>query len=220
MLWLEYTGVCLLAYLLGSLPVGYLAAKAIGGVDIRQIGSGHTGGTNVLRSAGLLAGGLTVVADLAKGYAAVTLARMVLPDQPLVAAIAGILAVVGHNHSVFLGWRGGVGSMTTLGAALALMPLATAIIFVVGAAIILILRYSSVASLTAAVLLPLICLVGVIRGSWPPAYLLFAMGSALLSVWELRHNIKRLRLGTERRVGQTVAPDSSDAQEGKSGRAP
>ncbi len=212
MLWLRYVGVLALAYLLGAIPVGYVIARLIRGIDIRRIGSGHTGGTNVLRSAGPVAAGLTVLADLAKGYAAVALARAMLPGVAWVAALAAVLAVLGHNRSIFMGWRGGVGSMTTVGATLGLMPLAAGIIVILGAIIIAVWRYSSLASLTAAGLLPILCLIGVVWGVWPPIYLLFACLSSALSVWELRSNIARLRLGTERRVGQAVAPGATDVR--------
>ena len=212
MLWLQYGGVLLMAYLIGAVPVGYLLAKWIRGIDIRRVGSGHTGGTNVLRSAGLVAGLATVVVDLLKGYGAIMLAKGLFPDAPWLAALAGVAAVVGHNYSVFLSWRGGVGSMTTVGATVALMPLVAALIALVGGCMILIWRYSSVASLTVAGLLPILCLVGVLRGDWSPGYLIFAVATGALSAWELRANIGRLRAGTERRVGQTISSQPGEEE--------
>ena len=207
---IRYLEAIIVAYLLGSLPVGYLCAKLSKRIDIRQVGSGHTGGSNVLRAAGTVPAVLTVVGDFLKGYGAVSVAQALVPGVPLVAAAAGLFAVVGHNHPLFLGFKGGVGTMTTLGAAMALMPVATSVAIFIGALVLLIGRYTSIGSLTLAVVLPLACLIGAVRGDWPTTHLLFAFGSSLLSVWALRFNIERLRRGTERKIGQPVAPEQVD----------
>src|SRR5262245_24027247 len=112
------------AYLIGAIPMGFLVARAFGGVDIRQAGSGNIGATNVLRTLGKLPGVLTMVGDIAKGYVAVTVARALLPE-PWGAAAGAVLAVVGNCWPVFLRFRGGKGVATGFGAFLALMPWAT-----------------------------------------------------------------------------------------------
>lgn len=201
---LRFLGALVGAYLLGSLPVGYAITWLAKKVDIRTMGSGHTGGTNVLRVAGALPAALTVLCDAAKGYAAIVLARTLAPGLPWVAALAGVFTVLGHNHSVFLAFKGGVGTMTTFGAALALMPWGAAGAVLAGCAAIAARRYASLGSLTFAGALPFACLLGAALGAWPWAYLLFAVISSLFSVWELRHNIQRLRQGTERKIGQRV----------------
>lgn len=208
--WVWYAGIIVMAYLLGSIPVGYVMGKLFKKIDITRIGSGHTGGTNVLRAVGALPAALTLVGDFAKGYGAVVLTRALLPDVPLNAALAGLFAVIGHNYSLFLGFRGGVGSITTLGATVALMPIVALIVVLVAGLIALIWRYSSLGSLTMAVLSPLTCLVGAIRGDWPASYLVFALGAGLMAFWALRSNIQRLRQGTERRIGQSIPPGRDD----------
>lgn len=210
MVWLRYGGALLLAYLLGALPVGYLAAKMLKGIDVRRVGSGRIGGSNVLRAAGVLPAALTVLGDVAKGYGAVALAGALVPHNPLVAALAALLAVVGHNWPIYLGFKGGVGTMTTLGASLALLPAIALTVFIAGAAVVLIWRYTSLGSLTIAVALPLACLVGALAGGWPAAYLVFALGSGLIAILALRPNIQRLRQGTERKLGQTIPPGQAD----------
>jgi glycerol-3-phosphate acyltransferase PlsY len=214
MIWLTYLAALVAAYLLGAIPVGYLAVKAIRKVDITSIGSGHTGGTNALRVGGPVAGAITVVADLAKGFGAVMLARYLVPNAPLVIALAGAMSVVGHNYSVFLHWRGGVGTMTTLGATLALMPVVAAIVLVVALLVIVISRYSSLGSLTLAGLLPLLCLGGALMGYWPIAYVALAVLTSVMAVRELRTNIERLKRGTERRLGHFVKAEHTDISAG------
>ncbi|MEN6478245.1 MAG: glycerol-3-phosphate acyltransferase [Anaerolineales bacterium] len=196
------------AYLLGSLPVGYLVVKCAKGVDLTKVGSGHTGATNALRTAGALSGGLTLLFDFGKGLAAVLLAEHLsvgVPGAKWLIALAGLLAVVGHNYSVFLKFHGGVGTMVSLGAGVALMFSGTLAAWVLGLALIIVTRYASLGSLVIAVLLPIACLVGAIVGAWPYQNLTFALGAAALSIYGLRANIARLRSGTERRVGQHLS---------------
>lgn len=192
------------AYLLGALPVGYLITLAVKRVDLRTVGSGHTGGTNVLRVAGVLPAAITILGDAGKGCAAVFVAKAFSGAWPWAAPIGGALAVLGHNYSIFLGLRGGVGTMTTLGAGLALLPWGTlgAAAAAFGAAAST--RYASVGSLTFAVLLPIASAVGAALGAWRWEVLLFALATSMLSIWGLRANIRRLREGKERKIGERV----------------
>ena len=195
------------AYLLGALPVGYLVVKWIKGIDLTRVGSGHTGGTNALRIAGALPGALTVLFDFGKGLGAVLLAEQLaagLPGEAWILSLAGLLVVVGHNYSVFLRFGGGVGTMTSLGAGVALMFSGTLAAWGLGFALILVTRYASLGSLTIAAALPVACLVGAALGAWPMQNLTFALGAGALSIYALRANIARLRRGTERKVGQRV----------------
>ena len=113
-----------MAYLIGSFPTGYLLTRYLTGVDVRTVGSGRTGGTNVYRAAGRNAALLTAFIDTLKGFLAVILARFIwggIPDVgALTMALAAIFAIIGHNHSIFLGFQGGAGSMTAVGVLLAL----------------------------------------------------------------------------------------------------
>ncbi|NLG27510.1 MAG: glycerol-3-phosphate acyltransferase [Chloroflexi bacterium] len=212
MTWLRYAGCLLAAYLLGSVPVGYLIVRLVKGVDITRVGSGRIGGTNVLRVAGALPAALTVLADLAKGYGAVAVARALAPGMPLLAALAGLCAVLGHAWSLFLRFGGGVGTMTAGGAALALAPLATTPAGLLAIVVVAASRYSSLGSLTFAVGFALICLAYAVSGHGPAAHVLFALIAAAVAIWKLRPNIARLRQGTERRIGQTVAPGQTDVK--------
>jgi glycerol-3-phosphate acyltransferase PlsY len=208
--WIRYIIVALLAYLLGAIPMGYLVVKAAKGLDIRQVGSGRIGGSNVLRTAGLLAAVASMVGDFFKGYGAVLLARALIGDDPVVTALAGLLAIAGHNWSVFLGFAGGVGTITTFGAAMALVPQAAWIATGIGAVVMLATRYTSLGSITFSLVLILASLGGALMGVWPGATMIFAAGSACMSIWELRPNIDRLRRGCERKLGQMVRPGHSD----------
>ncbi len=191
--------IVIVGYLLGSLPMGLLAVRITTGQDVRNIGSGRIGGTNVMRAAGpwiALASGL---ADVAKGFLAVQLART-FGDAPIVEALAGIAAVLGHNYSIFIGFRGGAGTAPTLGSALGLWPGYGITLLVVGAAVIVITRYASLGSITAGLLLPLFILLRIWRVGEPWEYLIYGIGVPSLTLWALRPNIKRLLAGEERQV--------------------
>jgi len=194
----RYASVILIGYLLGAIPVGYLAGKTRG-IDVREYGSGHVGGTNVLRSAGPVLAFFTVLGDALKGMVAVLIARAILPT-PIAEALAGLGAVAGHNWSVFIGFGGGVGTMTTLGALFILSPKALFIIAPLGLIAALVSGYASVGSLTISSLMPLVLLCLIAFGSQPPAYLLYGVGVAAMIIFSLRGNIQRLRAGTERRI--------------------
>jgi glycerol-3-phosphate acyltransferase PlsY len=112
-----------MGYLLGSFPTGVLVSRVVRGADVRERGSGHTGGLNVMRTAGLPAGILTAVVDMLKGVGAVVAAD-VLSDDPWAVTLAGVMAVVGHDWSIFLGLGGGIGLMTLAGTLLGRSPVA------------------------------------------------------------------------------------------------
>ncbi len=198
MLTFRYVSAILIGYLLGAIPVGYLAGKARD-IDVRKYGSGHTGGTNVLRSAGPLPALLTVLGDVLKGMAAVLIARAILPT-PIAEALAGLGAVAGHNWSAFIGFRGGVGTMTALGALFILSPKALVIVAPLGIIAALASGYASVGSLTVSFTVPLVLLCLTVVSSQPPAHLLYGVGVAAMIALSLRGNIQRLRAGTEHRI--------------------
>ncbi len=186
-------------YLLGSIPVGFLVVRLFRGLDVRQIGSGRTGGTNVLRAAGWGAAVATGLGDVLKGAAAVWLARA-LNGPPLVQALAGFAAVVGHNYSLFLGLRGGAGTATSVGGAIALWPVGGLLALPVLLAVAFLTRYASVASISVALFLPLVFATGAARGAIPWAYEAHGLLAAILILWALRPNIRRLLRGEERRI--------------------
>jgi glycerol-3-phosphate acyltransferase PlsY len=189
----------LLVYVVGALPVGYLVGKVVG-VDIRRHGSGNIGATNILRTVGRGAAALTLLLDVAKGYVAVGIA-LTLGPEPWWGSAGALLAVVGNCWSVFLRFRGGKGMATGLGAFLHLVPLAVLPALVVWAAVALTFRYVSLASLSAAVCLPL----GAVLLRYHPSAALAALGVGMIIVVRHRDNIARLLSGTERRLGERVS---------------
>jgi glycerol-3-phosphate acyltransferase PlsY len=184
------------AYLLGAVPVGYLVARAFGVGDIRSRGSGNIGATNVLRTLGRLPAAVTLVGDVLKGYVAVAVPAA-LTGTPSVAGAAAALAVVGNCWSVFLGFRGGKGVATGLGALLRLAPLATLPAALVWLVVVASFRYVSLASLTAAVCVPL----GTLMLRAPGSHVAASAAVAVIVMGRHRDNIARLLGGTERRLG-------------------
>ena len=191
------------AYLLGSIPSGFLAAKAKG-IDIRSVGSGNIGATNAMRVLGKPAGILVLVLDALKGFAAVWLAGQVVlklsPGLDLETArvLAGIGAVLGHNYTCWLKFKGGKGIATTAGVYLALAPWPLLIALAVFIGVLLVSRIVSVASMSAAVALP--------AAVWvmaPHNLFLGIVTTALgaLAIYKHKSNIQRLRAGTENRFG-------------------
>src|ERR1043165_2159034 len=146
--------VVVIAYLLGSIPFGYLIVRRTIGADIRQTGSGGTGATNVSRRAGKAAGVLTLLLDAAKGCAAVLIARVVSGDDWVIAAAASA-ALVGHIFPVWLGFRGGKGVATGVGIFLILAPVALLCAGVLFVAIVALTRYGSLGLIVAAATIPL-----------------------------------------------------------------
>src|SRR5262245_9190127 len=116
----------IVSYVIGSIPFGCLVVKTFSGQDVREVGSGRTGGTNAMRAAGVVAGVLTAVLDTLKAAACVWIAQLVLPAntsmQYIGMALCGLAAIVGHNYSIFLRFKGGAGGAPTVGAALAIWP--------------------------------------------------------------------------------------------------
>lgn len=195
--------VLIAAYVLGSIPFGYLIVRAKKGADVRASGSGATGATNVSRSAGKVAGVLTLLLDAAKGALAVWLARaLVAPDMGInwYVAAAAIVAIVGHCFPVWLGFRGGKGVATGVGVFLGLSPLALAGAGFVFLLVILSTRYVSLGSIAAAAAFPLcIWSLGLYTRqveNFAPI-MTAALASAALIIFMHRANIGRLMRGTE-----------------------
>jgi glycerol-3-phosphate acyltransferase PlsY len=189
------------AYVVGAVPVGWLVARGLGVEDIRRHGSGNIGATNVLRTLGRLPAALTLVGDVLKGHAAVALAAWLAPG-PAVVAAAAVAAVAGNGWSVFLGFRGGKGVATGLGALLYLTPWATVAavpVFVVVAATT---RFVSLGSVLAAACVP----AGALALGYGAEAVLGATAVAVIVVARHHDNLRRLLAGTERRLGEGAAP--------------
>ena len=192
------TLVVVAAYLLGSIPFSFLVARAFGVADVRRVGSGNVGATNVLRSAGRKAGGLALLLDAAKGAAASLLAMRLAPDQELTWALAAVAAVLGHMYPVWLRFQGGKGVATGLGAFAPLSPeaaLGATILFVL---VLLATRYVSLSSIVGAATLALLALVIETPG---PVVWAAALAAGLVAVRH-RSNVRRLWTGEERRAGE------------------
>jgi len=206
---LQYAAVILVGYLLGSIPFGYIVGR-FRGVDVTQYGSGRIGGTNVLRTAGKKAAAVSIGLDLAKGAAAALLARWLLGTE-LAVALAGFAAVMGHNYSIFIGFRGGAGTGTSMGAYFFMAPWPTLIVGLSSAFIgFVVLRYASVTSLLIVFLMSPALLIGVLFCHQPVEHLAFAVAVGLLVLWSHRPNIKRLLQGTERRIGEPAKKIGED----------
>jgi len=195
-LWIVILG---LAYLLGSIPVGVLVVRWIRGVDVRQVGSGRTGGTNVLRAAGWKAALLCGIGDIGKAALAVLLAWK-LGGPPLLMALAGSAAVLGHNYPIFLRSRGGAGTASSIGGALILWFWGGLALLSVFLGVALLTRRASLGSIIVAILMPVVLLVQAWQGLGPWDYLLYGALTSALTLWALRPNIQRLLQGTERRI--------------------
>lgn len=190
------------AYVVGAVPIGFLVGRAFGAGDIRRQGSGNIGATNVLRTLGRLPAIITLLGDIGKGYAAVALASRLGGDEPAVTAAGAVAAVAGNCWSVFLGFRGGKGVATGLGALLRLTPLATLAALPVFLVVAATTRFVSLASLLSAACVPF----GALALGAPRAYVLGALAVAGLVIVRHRENIARLRAGTERRLGEPRTP--------------
>ena len=210
--------VIVVAYLLGSIPFGYLIVRATKGADVRETGSGGTGATNVSRRAGKTAGAVTLLLDALKGVAAVAIAKVVLGlpffgegtlagpalDNAYwwVVAAAAMAVIVGHIFPVWLRFRGGKGVATGVGVFLVLTPLAVAFAGVIFALVVWRTRYVSLGSILGAVAIPLFVILRNVFGQPVEAFMPImsaAMAGAMLIVFAHRQNIGRLRNGTENR---------------------
>ncbi|MET0621699.1 MAG: glycerol-3-phosphate 1-O-acyltransferase PlsY [Pyrinomonadaceae bacterium] len=198
-----HVAVVSLAYLLGSIPFGYLLVRLRGGGDVRRTGSGGTGATNVSRSAGKRVGVLTLLLDALKGMGAVLVARSLLgAGAEWWVCAAGVAAVLGHVFPVWLRFRGGKGVATGLGVFLVLAPLATMCALVVFVVVVGLWRYVSLGSMTAAAVLPLavwaLSALGISDRAAAPVLAVAVTGAALI-VFMHRANIGRLLRGEESR---------------------
>ena len=215
-----YVIVALIGYLLGSIPWGVLISRISSGKDIRQVGSGKTGMTNVLRTSGKKAAALALILDIVKGMAAVALAKLILEesgyDQYAIAQVlAAMAAIAGHNWSIFLKFKGGRGVSTFIGGLLAIYWPAA----VFGGGLMLIVgfttRYMSLGSITGAVaafvLLIVSYMLKVSLMSSPPSieYVIYALIGAIF-IYIMHHdNITRLVAGTERKLGEKTETDNA-----------
>jgi glycerol-3-phosphate acyltransferase PlsY len=191
----------LLGYALGSIPFGLLLTRSAGLGDVRQIGSGNIGATNVLRTGRKGLAAATLVLDAAKGAAAVLLAGWIWPDQPAFPGVAAIGAFLGHLFPAWLGFKGGKGVATLLGLVAALHWQSALVAALAWLLVFALTRYSSLGGMVAALAAPVSA--ALIGGRLDLAILF--LGFALLVLWKHRANIGRLFAGTEPKVGRSKA---------------
>ncbi len=201
----------LIGYLCGSVPFGFLYVKMTKGVDIRDIGSGRTGGTNSLRAAGVTVGFITSISDVLKGMAGVMLTRLLFGQLldasllPWAVILAGIFSVVGHNWSIFLKFGGGAGTGPNVGWGTALWWPMFPIGFLVMVGLLLSIGMASIASMAMAIVIPVAFLILYLSGVEPYddtiAYIVGGTVTASIVAWALRANFKRVLNGTERVAG-------------------
>ncbi|RCJ19343.1 glycerol-3-phosphate acyltransferase [Nostoc sp. ATCC 43529] len=219
-IWLTLCGVTVLvAYLLGSFPTGYIAVKQLKGIDIREVGSGSTGATNVLRTLGKGPGAFVLMLDSLKGVLAIALVywlfnfaaiQNIIPPtvdvklwQPWLSTLVGLAAILGHSKSIFLGFSGGKSVATSLGILLAMnwqVGLATAGVFAV---VVAISRIVSLSSIAGAIAVPIFMLLL----HQPLPYILFGIAGGLYVIFRHRSNIERLIAGTEPKIGQNLTTE-------------
>ena len=196
---MEEIAAVVVAYLVGSLPFAFLLARR-GGIDLRRVGSGNVGATNVLRTSGVTRAVIAMCLDAAKGLLAVVVAQR-LTSGAATPVAAGVASVIGHIYPVWLGFRGGKGVATAAGVFAVLAPLALGIASGVFLLAVWVTRYVSVGSMAAAVTLA----VAASASEVPAAVAVGAIVSALIIVPRHRGNFARLLAGTERRVWQRLS---------------
>jgi glycerol-3-phosphate acyltransferase PlsY len=189
----------------GAIPVGYVVARILG-VDIRGRGSGNIGATNVLRTAGWTPAVATLLGDVAKGFVATWIGSWAGPGAAWAGA-AAVLAVIGNCWPVFLGFQGGKGVATALGAFLRVAPWALAPAAIVFASLVVSFRFVSLASICAVIGLPL----AILALGYPAALALAGLAVAAVVVARHRDNIQRLLSGTERRFGEGAPPSRAES---------
>jgi glycerol-3-phosphate acyltransferase PlsY len=202
-------GVVVMGYLLGSIPFGLIIVKLKTGKDVRTVESGRTGGTNVVRAAGLGAGLLTAALDVLKGAVSVWVAEALLPDQHLIHVLAPLASILGHNYSLFLirrdeqgklRFHGGAGGAPALGGAMGLWLPIFPIVLVAGALIWFTLGIASITTMAIGLVVTIVFAVYSWQGHLEPINIWYGVVAELFLIWALRPNIKKLLAGNERVV--------------------
>ncbi|RKX20952.1 MAG: acyl-phosphate glycerol 3-phosphate acyltransferase [Candidatus Zixiibacteriota bacterium] len=206
--------ILLLAYLFGSIPFGLVITRLFGVPDIRSVGSGNIGATNVLRTAGIFPALLVTLLDIAKGTLAVIIAGSfggyLLGDIEYLKLVAGLLAILGHVFPIFIGFRGGKGINTALGVFITLLIIPTLIALAIFIISVVITRYVSLGSILASLTLPISIFVlkTLNPGQYHPVYLPVTVIFAVLAIFAHRTNIKRLVNGVENKFSFRSKPAS------------
>ena len=202
-------GVVILGYVLGSIPFGLLIVKMKTGKDVRNVESGRTGGTNVVRAAGFGAGLLTATLDVLKGATSVWLAQSLLPEEHWIHVLAPLAAILGHNYSLFLirrdengkiRFHGGAGGAPALGGAMGLWLPIFPIVLGAGALIWFTIGIASLTTMAIGLVVTIVFAVYAAQGILDPRYIFYGVVAEVFLIWALRPNIKKLLSGNERVV--------------------
>lgn len=197
----SYILIIIISYLLGNISTSYIVAKRLAGVDIRTQGSGNAGSTNVLRTLGKKAGAMTFIGDILKGVISVWISKLIASiygiDPVTSAYLAVVFVVAGHNWPAFLGFRGGKGVATSLGAMLAMNPVIALICLGVFIIIVLLTKYVSLGSVVGISMSPVIMIL--LKNK---AGIIVTLFLSISAIYTHRQNIKRLLDGTERKIGE------------------
>jgi glycerol-3-phosphate acyltransferase PlsY len=191
------------SFFLGAIPWGFLAGKTAGGIDLRSVGSGGTGATNVLRTLGPRVSAIVFVLDFVKGVIPVLAARW-LDFAPAWVGAAAVAAVAGHCWSPYIGFKGGKGVATGAGAAITLFP-PVLVVLPVMAVLVWTTRYVSLGSIVGAILAALLAVAFTMTGRLDAGFAWAIVAMAAIIVVRHEGNIRRLLSGTERRIGETVS---------------
>ncbi len=199
----------IIAYILGSIPMGLIAVRLSTGKDLREEHSGRTGGTNAMRAGGFWIGLATAIFDFLKATGAVWLAKVLTNENPWIVAAAGVLSVVGHNYSIFLldrsegkiRLRGGAGGASTVGASTGIWAPSVLIILPIGLILLFGIGYASLATMATGFIASIIFLVRALNGSGSWAYFVFGVIVEAILILGLKPNIQRLLQGNERLIG-------------------
>ena len=187
------------SHLLGSVPSGVVVARVMGGADPRSGGSGNIGATNVLRTLGTKAAVATLAGDFLKGLVPVLIARDLSPEGSFFLYRTALAAILGHDFSFLLAFKGGKGVATTIGAITVLSPLVALLLLATWISVVVVTRFSSAGALSAAAMSPIFAIFVVKDGR----FALFCVAAAALLIYQHRVNIKKLLAGTESRVGKS-----------------
>lgn len=213
---IKLLAIALIAYLLGAIPFGLVISQKMAGVDIRQHGSGNIGATNVFRVLGVKYGILTAVLDVGKAVASVLLAGLIIGNEPLMVAsydihvplaqiLAALMVMVGHNWSVYIRFKGGKGVSAFFGGLVTINWFVALVALAVIAVVVIITRYVSLGSMSAALGALLTFVALTVMGMTAPIYVIYGLLAALLIIYQHRSNIQRLLSGTENRLGDKKA---------------
>ncbi len=185
-------------YLLGSIPFGYIVGKLFKKVDIRELGSGNIGATNVFRILGPSLASLVLIGDIGKGIFSIYLVQYLNIDNLLILTIAGLAVICGHDWSLFLGFKGGKGIATTFGVVFGLNPTISILALIIWGGVLITTRYASLSSIFAIISIFIFS----ILFKQPYEYIIFSAIIMILGIFKHKENIKRLKSKKERKIGE------------------